>query len=143
MRVGVICMKCSFPAGRTVWRVPKVVGVSSEEPIRILKLLKRVMMMITHYYLLLIFVKYLDVVRTEPAVTKLECWSMMTFSPLATPTLAGNPWLFSPALSCLCFILRSREYWESLSVCLWLKAQQMPESVGTGLKRSLQSLSLP
>ena len=37
-------MKCSFPAGRTVWMVPKVVGMSSVEPIRILKLLKRVMM---------------------------------------------------------------------------------------------------
>ena len=44
MRVGVICMKCSFPADRTVWMVPKVVGMSSEDPIRILKLLKRVNM---------------------------------------------------------------------------------------------------
>ena len=51
MRVGVNCTKCSFPAGRTVWMVPKVVGVSSEEPIRILKLLKRVMMI---YFLFLI-----------------------------------------------------------------------------------------
>ena len=49
MRVGVICMKCSFPAGRTVWMVPNVVGVSSEEPIRILKLLEKGTMMIKLY----------------------------------------------------------------------------------------------
>ena len=107
-----ICMKCSFPAGRTVWRVPKVVGVSSEDPIRILKLLKRVMMMKTCFLSSLhiwMFINYLEVVRTEPAVTKLECWSMMTFRPLVAPTLAGKPPSFIAVLSSLCFILRSRE----------------------------------
>ena len=46
--------------------------------------------------MLLIVLEYLDVVRTEPAVTKLECWSMTSFSPFATPRLAWKPQVFSP-----------------------------------------------
>ena len=85
----------------------------------------------------------LDVDRTDPAVILLECWSTNTFRPFFTPISA--PWICSSSStsSFFCFRLSSREYSESLSTFLLLKAQQMPVSVGTGLNSLAQSTSLP
>ena len=85
-------------------------------------------------------ITYLDVEDMDPAVILLECWSTNTCKPIVSPIFAK--WMPSSYGFC-CFSLISCENSESFKIFLWLNEQQIPMSVGTGLKILMQSISLP
>ena len=71
----------------------------------------------------------------------MECWSTNNCNPLLTPISAWYKVSFSDSLFCLTF--SNFENSVSFKMSFWLKEQQMPESVGTGLNSLEQSCSLP